>query len=113
MRAAGECYADYNMLGDDGTRRRLLQRKCQRGAGSLIPLHDVVDVTRILIRLSNRSFVSEITLPAILDERFQEARERRFRGNVLLWHLTLTPESTMSLIMGGRYLIKEAHIERS
>ena len=42
----------------------------QRGNGSLIPLHDVVDITRSLIRFSNSSYVNEITLPAILDARF-------------------------------------------
>ncbi len=42
----------------------------QRGDGSLIPLHDVVAVTRTLINLSNSSYVSEVTLPAIADSRF-------------------------------------------
>jgi short-subunit dehydrogenase len=43
---------------------------CKRGSGSLIPLHDVVDITKALLRISNSSFVTEITLPAILDARF-------------------------------------------
>jgi len=43
---------------------------CQRGNGALIPVHDVVDMTRALIKLSTSSFVNEITLPAILDRRF-------------------------------------------
>ncbi|MGI9316991.1 MAG: SDR family NAD(P)-dependent oxidoreductase [bacterium] len=43
---------------------------CQRGNGSLIPLHDVVDITRALLKMSNSSYVNEITLPAILDARF-------------------------------------------
>lgn len=43
---------------------------CQRGNGSLIPLHDVVDITRALLKISNSSYVNEITLPAILDARF-------------------------------------------
>ena len=43
---------------------------CQRGNGSLIPLHDVVDITRSLLKFSNSSYVKEITLPAILDARF-------------------------------------------
>ncbi len=42
----------------------------QRGNGSLIPLHDVVDITRALLEISNSSYVKEITLPAILDARF-------------------------------------------
>jgi short-subunit dehydrogenase len=43
---------------------------CQRGSGTLIPLHDVVDITRTLIKISTSSYVKEITLPAILDARF-------------------------------------------
>lgn len=43
---------------------------CQRGNGSLIPLHDVVAITRALLKISNSSYVNEITLPAILDARF-------------------------------------------
>jgi len=43
---------------------------CQRGNGTLIPLHDVVDMTRALLRISTSSYVREITLPPILDERF-------------------------------------------
>ena len=43
---------------------------CQRGNGSLIPLQDVVDITRALLKMSNSSFVNEITLPAFLDARF-------------------------------------------
>lgn len=43
---------------------------CQRGSGSLIPLHDVVDITKVLLKLSNSAYVNEITLPAILDSRF-------------------------------------------
>jgi short-subunit dehydrogenase len=42
----------------------------QRGNGSLIPLHDVVEITRALLEISNSSYVREITLPAILDARF-------------------------------------------
>jgi len=42
----------------------------RRGGGTLIPLHDVVDITRTLINFSSSSFVKEITLPAILDARF-------------------------------------------
>lgn len=43
---------------------------CQRGNGTLIPLRDVVDITRALLKISNNSYVNEITLPAILDARF-------------------------------------------
>ncbi|OLS58991.1 SDR family NAD(P)-dependent oxidoreductase [Pseudomonas putida] len=42
----------------------------QRGAGELIPVHDVVQVVRMALSLSAASFVKEITLPAILDPRF-------------------------------------------
>jgi short-subunit dehydrogenase len=43
---------------------------CQRGNGTLIPLHDVVEITKALLNISKSSFVKEITLPAILDARF-------------------------------------------
>lgn len=42
----------------------------QRGEGHLIPVHDVVQVVRMALSLSSASFVKELTLPAILDERF-------------------------------------------
>jgi len=42
----------------------------QRGNGTLIPLHDVVDITRTLLKISSSSYVKEVTLPAILDARF-------------------------------------------
>lgn len=41
-----------------------------RGDGGLIPVHDVVAMVRALTRLSNASFVRELVLPAIADERF-------------------------------------------
>ncbi|MBL3686081.1 SDR family oxidoreductase [Leucobacter zeae] len=41
-----------------------------RGDGALIPLHDVVDIVRTILGLSGASFVREIVMPAILDERF-------------------------------------------
>lgn len=41
-----------------------------RGAGQLVPVHDVVSVVRTLLHLSGASFVRELVLPAILDERF-------------------------------------------
>ncbi|MDF3195032.1 SDR family oxidoreductase [Pseudomonas sp. 1928-m] len=42
----------------------------QRGEGHLIPVHDVVQIVRMTLSLSSTSFVKELTLPAILDERF-------------------------------------------
>ncbi|CRM13843.1 SDR family NAD(P)-dependent oxidoreductase [Pseudomonas sp. 58 R 12] len=42
----------------------------QRDEGHSIPVHDVVQVVRMALSLSSASFVKEITLPAILDERF-------------------------------------------
>lgn len=41
-----------------------------RGAGTLIPVHDVLAVVRTLLDLSDASFVRELVLPAILDDRF-------------------------------------------
>ncbi len=41
-----------------------------RGEGSLIPVHDVVAMTRALLNLSDASFVREIVMPALMDERF-------------------------------------------
>lgn len=45
-------------------------RAAAAGEGSLIPVHDVVDVVRMILALSPASFVREIVMPAILDERF-------------------------------------------
>lgn len=42
----------------------------QRGDGQLIPVHDVVQVVRMALSLSSASYVKELTLPAIADERF-------------------------------------------
>ncbi|WP_223504884.1 SDR family NAD(P)-dependent oxidoreductase [Pseudomonas sp. BF-R-24] len=42
----------------------------QRGEGHSIPVHDVVQVVRMVLSLSSASFVKELTLPAIFDERF-------------------------------------------
>ncbi|MBC3234808.1 SDR family NAD(P)-dependent oxidoreductase [Pseudomonas lurida] len=42
----------------------------QRGEGNSIPVHDVVQVVRMALSLSSASFVKELTLPAIFDERF-------------------------------------------
>lgn len=41
-----------------------------RGNGKLVPVHDVVDVVRTLLHLSKASFVRELVMPAIQDERF-------------------------------------------
>lgn len=41
-----------------------------RGEGQLIPVHDVVQVVRMALSLSSASFVKELTLPAMADERF-------------------------------------------
>ena len=42
----------------------------QRGEGGLIPVHDVVAMTRALLHLSDASFVRELVMPALMDERF-------------------------------------------
>jgi NAD(P)-dependent dehydrogenase (short-subunit alcohol dehydrogenase family) len=42
----------------------------QRGEGHLVPVHDVVEAVRMILSLSSASYVKELTLPAILDERF-------------------------------------------
>lgn len=42
----------------------------QRGEGNSIPVHDVVQVVRMALSLSSASFVKELTLPALFDERF-------------------------------------------
>lgn len=42
----------------------------QRGEGELVPVHDVVTVVKALLSLSNASYVRELVLPAIRDERF-------------------------------------------
>ena len=47
-----------------------LATAAERGGGELIPVHDVVTVVRALLTLSNASFVRELVLPAIRDERF-------------------------------------------
>ena len=45
-------------------------KACQRGNGHLIPMHDVVAITKVLVNISTCSYVKEITLPPILDARF-------------------------------------------
>ncbi|MFJ4383892.1 SDR family NAD(P)-dependent oxidoreductase [Pseudomonas sp. NPDC089408] len=47
-----------------------LAEAAARGEGGLIPLHDVVLMVRSLLELSAASYVRELTLPAIADERF-------------------------------------------
>ncbi|GLO48293.1 MULTISPECIES: SDR family NAD(P)-dependent oxidoreductase [Pseudomonas] len=47
-----------------------LAEAAARGEGGLIPLHDVVLMVRTLLELSAASYVRELTLPAIADERF-------------------------------------------
>lgn len=42
----------------------------EKGKGQLIPVHDVVAVVRMLLHLSSASFVRELVMPAIEDERF-------------------------------------------
>lgn len=41
-----------------------------RGEGQLIPVHDVVNVVKTMLNMSSASYVRELTLPAIADERF-------------------------------------------
>ena len=45
-------------------------RAAEAGRGTQIPVHDVLDVIRMLLGLSPASFVRELVMPAILDERF-------------------------------------------
>ena len=47
-----------------------LSKACQKDPGRFIPVHDVVSITRSLINLSSCSFVKELVLPAIRDEKF-------------------------------------------
>ena len=47
-----------------------LSKACQTNGGRFIPVHDVVSITKTLLGLSTCSFVKEIVLPAIGDERF-------------------------------------------
>ncbi|MNG78973.1 3-oxoacyl-[acyl-carrier-protein] reductase FabG [compost metagenome] len=47
-----------------------LATAAQRGEGEWIPVHDVVNVVDALTRLSTASFVRELVMPAIRDERF-------------------------------------------
>jgi NAD(P)-dependent dehydrogenase (short-subunit alcohol dehydrogenase family) len=47
-----------------------LAEAAARGEGQLIPLHDVVTLVDASLRLSASSFVRELVLPAMADERF-------------------------------------------
>lgn len=47
-----------------------LAEAARRGNGKLIPVHDVVNIVKALINLSGASYVRELVLPAIQDERF-------------------------------------------
>ncbi|MFJ4157920.1 SDR family NAD(P)-dependent oxidoreductase [Pseudomonas sp. NPDC089752] len=47
-----------------------LQDAGQRGGGQWVPVHDVVTMVDALLRLSDASFVRELVMPAIADERF-------------------------------------------
>lgn len=47
-----------------------LAEAARRGDGQLIPVHDVVSLVRTLLSLSDASYVRELVLPAIADERF-------------------------------------------
>ncbi|WP_286914859.1 MULTISPECIES: SDR family NAD(P)-dependent oxidoreductase [unclassified Pseudomonas] len=47
-----------------------LQEAAQRGGGQQVPVHDVVAMVDALLHLSTASFVRELVLPAIADERF-------------------------------------------
>lgn len=42
----------------------------ERGEGAMIPVHDVLDVMRTILSLSPSSFLREVVMPAIGDERF-------------------------------------------
>ncbi len=41
-----------------------------RGNGAMVPVHDVVTMTRAILSLSPASLAREITLPALMDQRF-------------------------------------------
>lgn len=47
-----------------------VEEAASRGDGELIPVHDVVALVQTQLRLSPASFVRELVLPAIRDERF-------------------------------------------
>ncbi|CAM5306896.1 hypothetical protein TMEC54S_01120 [Thauera mechernichensis] len=47
-----------------------LSEAARRGDGHLVPVHDVVSIVKSLVNLSSASYVRELVLPAIYDERF-------------------------------------------
>ncbi|MEH6501823.1 MAG: SDR family oxidoreductase [Pseudoalteromonas distincta] len=47
-----------------------LSEAALRGDGQLVPVHDVVSVVKALLNMSSVSYVRELVLPAIRDERF-------------------------------------------
>ena len=60
-------------LGDLNTEDPLAtprEEAAARGAGALIPVHDVVTMTRALLSLSPASYVRSLVLPAVADPRF-------------------------------------------
>lgn len=46
------------------------EQAARRGHGELVPMHDVVHMTRAILDLSDASFVRELVLPALRDARF-------------------------------------------
>ena len=60
-------------LGDLNTEDGLeipVEESAQRGEGTLIPVHDVVEMIRALLSTSSASFVRELVMPAVRDPRF-------------------------------------------
>lgn len=47
-----------------------LSEAALRGDGQLVPVHDVVNVVKTLLNMSGASYVRELVLPSIRDERF-------------------------------------------
>ncbi|MEN8617840.1 SDR family NAD(P)-dependent oxidoreductase [Shewanella baltica] len=57
-------------LNTEDTLATSIDEAAQRGDGTLVPVHDVVNLVRTLLSLSDASYVRELVLPAIRDERF-------------------------------------------
>jgi len=57
-------------LNTDDSLATPLQDAAQRGGGERVPVHDVVSMVDALLRLSTASFVRELVMPAIADDRF-------------------------------------------
>ena len=68
-RLAVTCLQLGDLNTDDGISEPL-SKACQKDTGRFVPVHDVVSITKTLLNLSSCSFVKEIVLPAIYDERF-------------------------------------------